>query len=80
MTQTSQPTATSQQRKLLRKPVACGRLGISNSSFYAYIQKGIIKPGVPIGPRMKGWPEDEIDTLVQSMIDKRDQKMSGGAA
>ena len=36
--------------------------------------------GVPSGPRMKGRPENGIDKLVQSMIAKRDQKMSGGAA
>lgn len=80
MTQTAQQQAASQPRKLLRKQEACGRLGISNSSFYVYIQNGWIKPGVPIGPRLKGWPEDEIDAYIQSCIAKRDEKNGGGAA
>jgi predicted DNA-binding transcriptional regulator AlpA len=66
-------------KRLLRKNAARNKLGMSTSSFYAYIKKGIIKPGVPIGPRMKGWPEDEIDAVVQSFIDKRDNQLVGGA-
>jgi prophage regulatory protein len=66
-------------RRMLRKKAVLQKLPFSNSTFYAYIKKGIIKPGVPIGPRMMAWPEDEIDAVVQSFIDKRDNQLVGGA-
>ena len=57
---------------LLRKRDVLELLGLSNSSFYNYIKAGVLKPGVPIGPRMKGWPASEIDLFVRSCIDARD--------
>lgn len=59
--------------KLLRKPVCLVRTGVSNSTFYNLIKRGLIKPGVPIGARMKGWPESEIDAFVQSCIEARNR-------
>jgi prophage regulatory protein len=73
--------ALEQKREaLLRKREVLRLLGISNSSFYAFIKAGKLPPGVPIGPRMKGWPASEIDAYIQSCIAKRDVKQEGGAA
>ncbi len=59
------------QESLLRKPEALRRVGLSNSTFYNRIKEGIIKPGVPMGPRLKGWPESEIAQYIQACIDAR---------
>lgn len=62
------------QQKLLRKSVAIHRIGVSNSTFYNFIKDGRIKPGVPVGPRMKAWPESEIQAFIDSCIAARDAK------
>lgn len=74
MTQILQDALIRKQEALLRKREVLKLLGISNSNFYVFIQKGLIKPGVPIGPRLKGWPASEIQAYIQSCIDARDQK------
>ena len=53
--------------------------GLSNSTFDNRIKEGVLKPGVPIGPRIKGWPASEIDAYIQSCIAERDQKIGGAA-
>lgn len=62
------------QESLLRKREILKLTGLSNSSFYNYIRAGILKPGVPIGPRLKGWPASEIQGYIQSCIASRDQR------
>lgn len=61
---------------LVRKREFLKRTGISNSTFYTRIKEGAIKPGVPLGPRMKAWPESEVQAYIQSCITARDQKVS----
>lgn len=61
---------------LVRKREFLARTGMSNSTFYNRIKDRVIKPGVPIGPRMKAWPESEVQAYIQSCIDARDQKVS----
>lgn len=65
------------QEALLRKRDVLKLTGLSNSSFYNYIKAGTLKPGVPIGPRLKGWPASEIQAYIQSCIASRDQKKVG---
>jgi prophage regulatory protein len=67
------------QEALLRKPEVLKLIGISNSTFYNRIQAGVLKPGVPIGPRLKGWPASEIQAYIQSCIASRDQKQGDAA-
>jgi prophage regulatory protein len=57
---------------LLRKREVLRMTGLSNSTFYNRIKEGVLKPGVPIGPRMKGWPASEIEAYIQSCIAQRD--------
>lgn len=56
---------------LLRKPQVLEIIGLSNSTFYARIRDGSIKPGVPIGPRIKAWPASEIQDFVEGCVAKR---------
>jgi predicted DNA-binding transcriptional regulator AlpA len=60
------------QEALLRKREVLRLTGLSNSTFYSRIQARIIKPGVPMGPRLKGWPASEIDAYIKSCIAARD--------
>ena len=57
---------------LLRKREVLKLIGLSNSTFYNRIKKGAIKPGVPMGPRLKGWPASEIRAYIDSCIEARD--------
>ena len=67
------------QEVLLRKHEVLRLTGLSNSTFYNRIKDGVIPPGVPMGPRLKGWPASEIQTYIQSCIDARDQKQGSAA-
>ena len=64
---------------LLRKREVLRMTGLSNSTFYNRIKEGVIPCGVPIGPRLKGWPASEIDAYIQSCIAARDQKQGSAA-
>lgn len=75
-----QEALATKRETLLRKADVLRILGLSNSTFYARIQAKLIPRGVPIGPRLKGWPASEIDAYVQSCIAKRDGNTNGGAA
>jgi prophage regulatory protein len=71
--------AQTYQETLLRKPEVLKLLGVSNSSFYNFIKAGVLKPGVPIGSRLKGWPASEIQEYIESCIAARDQKQGSAA-
>jgi predicted DNA-binding transcriptional regulator AlpA len=62
------------QEILLRKQEVLKRTGLSNSTLYNRIKEGVIKPGVPMGPRLKGWPQSEIAQYIQSCIAARGEK------
>lgn len=57
---------------LLRKPEVIKLLGVSNSTFYARIRDGSFPPGVPVGPRLKAWPADEVQKFIDNCIAARD--------
>jgi predicted DNA-binding transcriptional regulator AlpA len=75
-----QKALSTKREALLRKREVLRMLGLSNSTFYNRIKEGVIPPGVPIGPRLKGWPASEIDAYIQSCIAKRNDTNVGGAA
>ena len=64
---------------LLRKRAVLRITGLSNSSFYKRIKEGVIPRGVPIGPRLKGWPASEIEAYVQSCIAQRDGQQNASS-
>lgn len=75
-----QEALANKRETLLRKHEVLRMTGLSNSTFYNRIKEGILPQGVPMGPRLKGWPASEIDAYIQSCIAKRDEKNGGGAA
>ena len=72
-----QEALVNKRETLLRKREVLRITGLSNSSLYVYIKRGLIKPGVPVGPRIRGWPETEINSFVAACIAARDQKNGG---
>jgi predicted DNA-binding transcriptional regulator AlpA len=74
-----QEALASKRETLLRKREVLRITGLSNSTFYNRIKDGVIPRGVPIGPRLKGWPASEIDAYVQSCIAQRNSQQEGGA-
>jgi predicted DNA-binding transcriptional regulator AlpA len=73
-----QEALASKRETLLRKREVLRITGLSNSTFYSRIKDGVIPRGVPIGPRLKGWPASEIDAYVQSCITQRNVQLEGG--
>ncbi len=67
-----QEALATKRETLLRKREVLRITGLSNSTFYARIKENVIPRGVPIGPRLKGWPASEIDAYVESCIAQRD--------
>lgn len=68
------------QEALLRKRDVLKLTGLSNSTFYNRIKQGAIKHGVPMGPRLKGWPASEIQTYIQTCIAARDHSLIGATS
>ncbi len=75
-----QEALVTKRETLLRKREVLRITGLSNSTFYVRVKEGVIPRGVPIGPRIKGWPASEIDAYIQSCIALRDNKQEGGVA
>ena len=75
-----QEALATKRETLLRKREVLRITGLSNSTFYNRIKEGVIPQGVPIGPRIKGWPASEIDAYIQSCIAQRGSKQEGSAA
>lgn len=52
--------------KILRIPQVCSRLGVSRSTIYLWIDKGILPPPFKINPygRAVGYLESQIDEYV----------------
>ena len=67
------------QEALLRKREVLKLTGLSKSTFHNRIKAQVIKPGVPMGPRLKGWPASEIQAYIQSCIAARDKKQGDAA-
>jgi prophage regulatory protein len=51
-------------KKFNRSPAVRARLGIAPSTFYLHIKNGVMVPGISLGPRARGYPEEEIDAIV----------------
>ncbi len=73
-----QEALATKRETLLRKREVLRITGLTNSTFYNRIKEGAMPRGVPIGPRLKGWPASEIDAYVQSCIAQRNNQQQGG--
>lgn len=47
---------------------ARAQFGIANSTLYAWIEQGLMPPGIPLGVRSVGWPQHELDALAAARI------------
>jgi len=50
------------------------RTGLSRSSIYAYIDKGLFPAQIKLGERSVAWLDSEIESWVNSKINARDAK------
>ena len=54
--------------RILRLPAVISRLGLSRSTIYDRVGKGLWPRPVPLGPRAVGWPSSEIDSMLTATV------------
>ena len=59
--------ADNQTDRMLRRREVLVRLGIGNSSLYAFMERGEFPRPRRIGPRLVAWPESEVDTYIANL-------------
>lgn len=62
---------TQTKERILRLTEVIERTGLSRSTIYLNISKGIFPKNISLGSRSVGWLESEIDTWIQSRIMQR---------
>ena len=58
---------------ILRRKQVEDRTGLSRSTIYLQIQKGLFPKPINLGPRAVGWIENEIDKWLLERIETRDR-------
>lgn len=53
---------------LIPRKVVGVKLNDGRSTTFVNEAKGLIPPGIPLGPNRVVWPESEIDTIVQARV------------
>ncbi len=53
---------------ILRLPAVLARTGLSRSTLYMHIEKGLWPKQVRIGDRAVGWPDREVTAMNQARI------------
>lgn len=53
---------------ILRLPAVLAQSGLSRSTLYSRISEGLWPPGVSLGPRAVGWPEDEVTAVLSALV------------
>ncbi len=56
-------------RRILRFAEVCFRTGYSRSTIYLRLKDGQFPKPIPLGPRLVGWPEAEIDRWIDAQIE-----------
>lgn len=54
--------------RILRLPAVIERIGKTRSPLYADIQTGLFVRPIKLGLRAAGWPESEVDRVIQARI------------
>jgi prophage regulatory protein len=62
--------------RLLRLPAVRAKTGLPTSTIYAAMAGGTFPRCVPLGPRVVGWVEGEIDDWIATQIAKRDARVA----
>jgi prophage regulatory protein len=52
------------ERLMLRLPEVKKKTGRGKTMHYDDIRRGVMTPGVAIGPRARAWPSDELDQII----------------
>jgi prophage regulatory protein len=60
-----------QPTKILRLPQVRERVGLSTSTIYSMMAKGLFPQQVPLNVHSVGWVEEEIDDFITARIAKR---------
>lgn len=60
------------QKRILRLPEVKNRTGLSRSTIYSFVAKGIFPRNLSLGPRSVGWLESDIQQWIE-------ERVSGGA-
>ncbi|MBK8161808.1 MAG: AlpA family phage regulatory protein [Gammaproteobacteria bacterium] len=58
----------SRNLRILREPATCNKVGRARSTVRKDIQKGVFPPPISLGPRCSGWPEHEVDAVLEARI------------
>jgi prophage regulatory protein len=61
-----------QPTKILRLPQVRERTGLSTSTIYSMMAKGLFPQQVPLGVHSVGWVEEEVDDFIAARVAKRD--------
>lgn len=61
-----------------RLPVVLEKTGLSKSSMYQQIKAGSFPRPVPLGDRLVGWLDSEVEEWIQSRVAARDQLIGEG--
>lgn len=56
------------KRSILRLPSVQQRIGKSRSTIYSDVARGLFTRPVKSGPRCAGWPDDEVDAVINARI------------
>ena len=74
---------TNTNTNILRLPDVMARTGLSRSSIYAYIRRGLFPKPIELGPRARGWVEGGIEEWIIERIEKGsrppESQKAGGA-
>jgi len=63
--------------KILRLPEVKEQCGISRSAIYQGMKEGTFPRAIPLGTRMVGWSESEINDWIENKLKQRDQAKEG---
>ena len=59
--------------RILRRAQVHDRVGLKDSALQARINRGTFPPPIPLGPKVVGWIESEVDAVVKALIRGRDE-------
>jgi prophage regulatory protein len=61
-------TMSNLSNKLIRLPAVKATTGLSKSTIYSRIAEGTFPKQIPIGPRLVGWVESEIQNWIAEQV------------
>ena len=61
-------------RVILRLPAVRARTGLSRSTIYARIRKGLFPQTYPLGGRIVGWLESDVAAWIEDKIQRVDHR------